>query len=377
MLTLFLICQEMYHFFAIKPTTTSQEEKELRTSDIPETVLCADPGFDGDVLQKYGYKTNTYYRGSMDTDKFVGWNGGKNENKTSNAVLEETLRVNIIFRSLFHSIFFAKDYVSNRVKADTEFRKLVYPHGRCLSIIPPGESLNNTRLNSLTIVVNNTAVVEMGKITRLKVYFMDKVNSVRIYPNDMEMKGDRVVMYLKEKQPKVKSIKTQITRSVHVEGDPLLDCAVYTENNSYSKCAQNELFEVFTKEIGCIPPLLDADPITTCNKRFNFSAAKDKYLDTLFKPLYFHNREFKCKTPCTKNVYTSSFLHTSPSAIPSTVLMVIFDKKLEVAHSTFSIDGQTLLTRLGGSVSSGRTLLWILVSILAVSQVLPPKHLLI
>ena len=243
MLTLFLICQEMYHFLAIKPTTTSQEEKELRTSDIPETVVCADPGFDGDVLQKYGYKTNTYYRGSMDTDKFVGWNGGKNENKTSNAILEETLRVNIIFRSLFHSIFFAKDYVLNRVNADTEFRKLVYPHGRCLSIIPPGENLNDTRLNSLNIVVNNTAVVEMGKITRLKVFFMDKVDSARIYPNDMEMKGDRVVMYLKEKQPKVKSIKTQITRSVHVEGDPLLDCAVYTENSSYSKCAQKELFE--------------------------------------------------------------------------------------------------------------------------------------
>ena len=204
MLTLFLICQEMYHFLAIKPTTTSQEQKELRTSDIPETVVCADPGFDGDVLQKYGYKTNTYYRGSLDTDKFVGWNGGKNENKTSNAILEEALRVNMKFRSLFHSIFFAKYYVSNRVDADTEFRKLVYPRGRCLSIIPPEKSLNDTKFNSLTIVVNSTAVVELGKITRLKVYFMDKVNSVRIYPNDMEMKRDRVVMYLAEKEPKVK-----------------------------------------------------------------------------------------------------------------------------------------------------------------------------
>ena len=176
-------------------------------------------------------------------------------------------------------------------------------------------------------------------------------------------------MKLKEKHPKVKTIKTQIARSIHVEDDPLLDCAVYAENNSYSKCAQKELFEVFTKEIGCVPPLLDANPKATCNKRFNFSHAKDKYLDTLFKPLYFHNREFKCKTPCTKNVYTSSFLHASPSAISSTVLIVIFDKKLEVAQSTFSINGQTLLTRLGGSVSSGRTLLWILLSILAGSQV--------
>ena len=52
-----------------------------------------------------------------------------------------------------------------------------------------------------------------------------------------------------------------------------------------------------------------------------------------------------------------------------TFLDLVFDKTLKVGHSAFSIDGQTFLTRLGGSVSSGRTLLWILVSLLGVSQV--------
>ena len=173
-------------------------------------------------------------------------------------------------------------------------------------------------------------------------------------------------MTLKGEEASVKSIKTKIFRSVHVERDPFFDCAVYTENNSYSKCARNELIEVFTKEIGCIPPLLGSDPNKMCNSKFNFSNTMDTHLNALFKPLYFHNREFGCKTPCTQNVYTSRFVHTSPSAEPFyMVLMVIFDKRLGVSHSTFSISGQTLLARLGGSVSSGRTLLWILLSIMA------------
>ena len=137
LLTLVLICQELYTYAVIKPTTTSTEEKELETRDLPETVLCVQPGFDSDVLEKYGYvMSNTYFRGSIDGQKFVGWNGDKNENVSSYEILEESLTVNANFLSLFSKIIFSKDHVTG-VKADVEFRTLVYPHGRCLSISPP------------------------------------------------------------------------------------------------------------------------------------------------------------------------------------------------------------------------------------------------
>ena len=48
---------------------------------------------------------------------------------------------------------------------------------------------------------------------------------------------------------------------------------------------------------------------------------------------------------------------------------IMYDRKVDVTHSTFSIDEQTLLTKLGGSVSLGRTLLWIIASILGGTQV--------
>ena len=48
---------------------------------------------------------------------------------------------------------------------------------------------------------------------------------------------------------------------------------------------------------------------------------------------------------------------------------IVFDKTVEIIHTKFSTNAETLLTGFGGSVSSGRTLLWILVSLLGVSQV--------
>ena len=82
LLTLCLVCQELFTFVVVKPTSTSKEEKEIDITDLPEVVICLDPGFEGRkegrVLKKYGYGgwLSNFYRGSID-DEFVGWNGRK------------------------------------------------------------------------------------------------------------------------------------------------------------------------------------------------------------------------------------------------------------------------------------------------------------
>ena len=79
LLTLLLISQELVNFAIVKPTLTSKEEKGLEFDDIPDVVICIEPGFDIEVLKKYGYKrTLLYYRGRRPSDsKFIGWNGDK------------------------------------------------------------------------------------------------------------------------------------------------------------------------------------------------------------------------------------------------------------------------------------------------------------
>ena len=365
-LTLLLLFQELYNFVVTKPTSTSQEEKQLKTSDIPDVVVCLDPGFNSSALEKYGYTIGTYYRGSMDGKEFVGWNG--NGNKSSQDILENVLSAGVNFQSLLSFATFRRDNVDS-VGAHFELRTLAYPYGRCLFISPPKESLNSPGINSLILVLNKTMVDNLNvQSFKLRVYFMDRASSLQTYPDEMEILGDPVTMNMFAKEPPFISYNTQIYRSVHVPGDPLLDCAVYTVDNSYHTCIKKEIIDIFTKEIGCIPPLLEADPKTICNNRFNVSKKRDNDLNKLFRSFYHHDRKFNCRTPCTKNIFTSRFVHSSPSMFKSSSLVLIFDKTIKVAHSSFSIDGGTLLTRLGGSVSSGRTLLWIILAILAAAS---------
>ena len=52
LLTLFLICKELFTFVVEKPTSTSREEKDIEIKVIPEVVICLQPGFDIKVLEK-------------------------------------------------------------------------------------------------------------------------------------------------------------------------------------------------------------------------------------------------------------------------------------------------------------------------------------
>ena len=108
LLTVFLICQELFNYVVEKPTITSMEEKVLRSTDIPETVICAEPGFDSDVLEKYGYSL-MYYRGSMNGQDFVGWNGRENESNSAHAIQKEALLADNYLKSLFPGIYFEKE----------------------------------------------------------------------------------------------------------------------------------------------------------------------------------------------------------------------------------------------------------------------------
>ena len=167
----------------------------------------------------------------------------------------------------------------------------------------------------------------------------------------------------------LRKYKIKISRSEHVQGDPLLDCKVYTEENSYNDCLQSEINERFIKEIGCLPPPFTPDLDNMCNERFNLSRSKEDKIFDLVHQLGFQDWESKCRIPCTRSKYTKRYLAKESSSYP--VLNLVFDRTVEVTHSTFSMNEQTLLTKLGGAVSSGRTLLWILVSILGAYQVIP------
>ena len=94
-----------------------------------------------------------------------------------------------------------------------------------------------------------------------------------------------------------------------------------------------------------------------------------KQHSALAQLLYYQDVRFDCKIPCTRNKYSTRLLHNEP--ISGKKLRIVFAKTVNVDRSVYSIDSQTFLTRLGGSVSTGRTLLWILLTLLGAFQVNP------
>ena len=363
-LTLLLVYQELVNFIFTKPTTTSTEEKNLQNEDLPEVVVCAEPGFNLAVQESYGYGRHHYYRGFIG-DKFVGWNGGKDEEKSSRQILDDIFAIKGLTLISDHEGGYSEDFVL-MIKPNISTKILFHPYGRCLSVSPPQFDGN---LNTLKVFFNSSYINHLGSFSeKLVLYFIDTKNSAEIYPDTFAMKGDPIEMRLDTQTLVHLSYETKITRSHHIPGDPLLDCTEYaTEDNSFNDCIHNELIGFFHEKIGCAPPLLATESAMICNRKFNLSKEEDEDLKKKFRRIYFHSLSSKCKSPCTRNIFTSKMTHRIPDS--DAAIFITFHPSIEVFQSRLSVDAQTLLTRLGGSISSGRTLLWILLSIFGAFQV--------
>ena len=204
---------------------------------------------------------------------------------------------------------------------------------------------------------------------------MDKASSVHLYPNEMEITGDPIEIKTGSTHWQT-SYKTKITKFQHTQGDPHFACDVYTVDNSYNECVQNNVLELFEKELGCHPPLLAKNNLKMCNKKFNITnKTRLARVNKLFRHVFDHNGKYECRPPCTSFVYKTKFLHKAQRPRNRIYVQITFENSVEVVRSTFSVDEQTFLTRLGGSVSSGRTLLWIFLTLVGIFEVKRVRYL--
>ena len=169
-----------------------------------------------------------------------------------------------------------------------------WPLGRCFSISPtsfPG----NMIIGGSTLFLHfiETAL----KDVHIRLYFMDKTSSLKIYPDQNDMAGDPLKVQFDNY---IHRYKTRISRSQYVQGDPLIDCAKYTSDNNYNECVQSELFGSFENLLGCQPPLLAQNPEKMCNERFNRSADNEKEVQEMFRELNFHDNSFNVNGQKTK-----------------------------------------------------------------------------
>ena len=139
---------------------------------------------------------------------------------------------------------------------------------------------------------------------------MDRANSPKLYPDELEMAGSQIKM---RPEAEFSTYKTKISRSQYVQGGPLLDCNVYTAENSYNDCIQEEIQKLFANSpIRCTPPLYTQNFSSMCNQKFNFSSEIDHKILKLIFQLIFQDWKTQCKIPCTRSKFTTRYLSKLP-----------------------------------------------------------------
>ena len=88
-----LLCFTQTFVFCTNFCNNKKKVRPLEAADLPEVVICLDPGLNYTALIKYGYHGGSSYPIGAHEYMFVGWNGGEGESKSSKEILEETLLV--------------------------------------------------------------------------------------------------------------------------------------------------------------------------------------------------------------------------------------------------------------------------------------------
>ena len=248
---------------------------------------------------------------------------------------------------LIEPIYF-KDKTGKKRKAKTQSRLLLYPRGRCLLVKSPTrdkvESFKHLYLESIKTDKFNRS--EFPSST-LKGFLMDPVNDPLIYPIDLQMKGDHIKVPL-NKKTSWNAFTIRVSRSHHVEDDPLFDCKEYSEENTYGECVRKELKGIFEQKLNCSPPVLAKGTDKMCNERFHQTSEESAEIFDLFVNNYFNFEPSVCKTPCTQTNYEvrlNSVVESEKLEIKLT-----FEPVVQVTRSVFSFTMVDFLTSLGGSV---------------------------
>ena len=114
-------------------------------------------------------------------------------------------------------------YTNNNIEfanISVDLRILAFPYGRCLSIHPPTSGAIQPPVR-LRIEFKEEAIVEKNT-TSVRLFLLEKTNSLRLYPEDHEMVGLPIKFDFRHEKYSEADYKIQISRTKHVPGDPLL-----------------------------------------------------------------------------------------------------------------------------------------------------------
>ena len=239
-----------------------------------------------------------------------------------------------------------------------------YPFGRCINLGPGIRALNTTIEDILFSLEANTV---FG--SSIKILYKDPISGDYLIPYGFESKRDSTKIDTRNKNQWTK-LRTTISLFEHTKGDPKYDCENYSKEKTYRQCMEEQLVEYFHNLIGCHPPLISSKKQGVCNTKFDLN--KDdihaKEIQNILQEVIDGYESKTCKPPCQKYVFETDKLYEMRDDNYENEVRIVFSKKVEHTKTYFLIKIPDFLTRIGGAVAGGRTLMWLLLTIFGFSK---------
>ena len=354
-------------YLIVKPTYTFNEKREISAEDFPDITICPDSAFDLHALKSKGYQApDTYFKGILYNNSKIGWRGNQQESpkdvsKEISSVKGNEDRI-IARRNWFRG---KTSWIIDRENRDIRFNdtQSLYPDHKCYKVIPPDIS-KLYPVVSLEFTSNSTS---MGSF---KVFMADRMTASMFDKHKTIMLGDRIAASTNNG---IVEYKVKIMSEENLEGDPKYPCSDYTIEGEYASCREIEMIKQHSQFLNCTPPWMTDDENLWCNGEYELLDDHLNYIHFLDDIIKSEADPGSCLQPCKVKRYLAKQIGVTVKNGTSKGLRIRFEKKVHINVSSWSIDEEALIAKIGGFIGICKNFLWLSTMIISSIGVLVTK----
>ena len=272
---------------------------------------------------------------------------------------------------IMEKIFISKNYSRVRFRlwneneqmsswklAKTTLMMPLFPCGRCIRVDDPIVR----EYESIREVFIETRKPQNNEDSRFKVLLIHPNTASLVLPSHQEMAGDEMVIDPNKAQITQYSVQAKI--HIYKEDNPNYKCTSYEKGTSFESCISKDIKRTSESLINCFPPWLETEnEKNICKGHLNTSKTTFYKLQGLWDQKLL-DKETACLSPCENIIYKSKreYYTSSTSNVSASMTYILFDKTAVIYRARFTVGVITLLSRIGGYIGGGRTLLWIIIA---------------
>ena len=170
--------------------------------------------------------------------------------------------------------------------------------------------------------------------------------------------------------------KVQIREERNLENVPDNPCIDYNERKKYAHCYEKKIIKQFLRILNCTPPWMTENKNLWCDGQLqaNVTDSKfNKYISLMSRISVSDVNPGECSVPCKTKMYEVKELGINKMQDGLIGMTILFAKKVKITKSVLTIDGVTLISKIGGFIGISKNFLWLIIMLLSSCAILISK----